>query len=416
MSNPSDLERDVSRIARIDAVSLILTMVKHTTGMRFAAVARVTDSRWVACAVDDSIDFGLKPGGELVLESTICHEIRDHRRPVIFQHASQDSVYSEHHTPRLYKLESYVSIPIIRTNGEFFGTLCAIDSVPAQFDEMAVLNTLELYAQLIGVQLDMQEAQDNTEVALVNEEETGRLREQFIAVLGHDLRSPLTAIGMSSELLEAKLTDEREHGLAVAIRQSSKRMSELIENVLDFSNARLGDGIPVNRVLTSDLLPVLDSVIHEIAISHPDVSITRHFSIAQQTFCDTGRMGQLLSNLLLNAVTHGSRDAPVSVTATADHDDVVLSVTNQGTPIPQELISLLFKPFTRSHAGGRGKGLGLGLYIASQIVAGHDGTLSVCSTPETGTRFTARFPGIRKASATVQTRGAAINRPAEPQQ
>lgn len=415
MSNPSDLERDVSRIARIDAVSLILTMVKHTTGMRFAAVARVTDSQWVACAVDDSIDFGLKPGGELVLESTICNEIRGHRRPVIFQHASNDKVYSVHHTTRLYNLESYVSIPIIRANGDFFGTLCAIDSVPAQFDEMAVLNTLELYAQLIGVQLDMQEAQDTAEVVLVNEEENGRLREQFIAVLGHDLRSPLTAIGMSSELLEARLTSERERGLAGAIKQSSKRMSELIENVLDFSNARLGGGIPVKRVLTNNLLPVLDSVVDEIVISHPDVSINRHFSIAQPAFCDTGRMGQLLSNLLLNAVTHGSRDSPIRVTATTENDEIVLSVTNQGPPIPQELMALLFQPFTRSQAGGRGKGLGLGLYIASQIVAGHEGTLSATSSSEMGTRFIARFPGIRKEPAAVQA-PAAINPPAEPLQ
>ncbi|QIB51776.1 GAF domain-containing sensor histidine kinase [Pseudomonas sp. OIL-1] len=394
MSSPSDLDRDVTRIARIDAVSLILSMVKHTTGMRFAAVARVTDSRWVACAVDDSIDFGLEPGGELVLETTICNEIRDHRRPMIFRHASEDSVYSVHHTPRLYQLESYVSIPIITADGEFFGTLCAIDTAPAQFDEMAVLNTLGLYAQLIGLQLDMQQAQETTQVALINEEETGRLREQFIAVLGHDLRSPLTAIGMSSELLEAKLTGERERELASGIKQSSRRMSSLIEDVLDFSNGRLGDGIPVKREVTRDLLAVLNSVVDEITVSHPEVSINSHFSIESQSFCDAGRMGQLLSNLLINAVTHGSPDSPVDVTAKTENGEIALSVTNSGPVIPQELMSLLFQPFTRSNAGGRGKGLGLGLYIASQIAAAHDGTLSVSSTPENGTRFVARLPNV----------------------
>ena len=392
MTTPFDPNRDVARIASIDAVSLILSMVKHTTGMRFAAVARVTDTRWVACAVDDSIDFGLEPGGELELETTICHEIRDHRRPVIFRHASKDSVYSAHHTPRLYQLESYVSIPIITADGEFFGTLCAIDSVPAEFDEIAVLNTLSLYAQLIGLQLDMQEAQEKTQVALINEEETGRLREQFIAVLGHDLRSPLTAIGMSSELLERKLTGERERELASGIRQSSKRMSALIEDVLDFSNGRLGDGIPVNRVVTDDLLQVLNSVSDEIKVSHPNVSIDCHFSIAPQSYCDAGRMGQLLSNLLINAITHGSPDSPIDVTAVAGRDEISLSVTNQGPVIPPELMSLMFQPFTRPKEGGRGKGLGLGLYIASQIAAGHGGTLSVSSTPENGTRFIATFP------------------------
>jgi len=141
---------DIEAIRSIDAVPVILSMVKHLTGMRFAAVARVTEQNWVACAVDDAIDFGLKPGGELVLESTICHEIRQHKKPVIFGHASSHPLFSLHHTPRIYGLESYISIPIIKANGEFFGTLCAIDSVPANLNEPAIAQTLTLFAQLPG--------------------------------------------------------------------------------------------------------------------------------------------------------------------------------------------------------------------------------------------------------------------------
>lgn len=111
--------QDIATVARIDAVPIILDMVKHVTGMRFAAVARVTDAHWVALAVDDAIDFGLKPGGELLLESTICHEIRQSRQPVVFTHASEHPVYSQHHTPKTYRLESYASIPIVKANGEF---------------------------------------------------------------------------------------------------------------------------------------------------------------------------------------------------------------------------------------------------------------------------------------------------------
>jgi len=101
-SYPSDLSLDISTIAKIEAVPLILNMVKHITGMRFAAIARVTETKWVACAVDDSIDFGLLPGGELVLETTICHEIRQHRQPVLFKYASDHPVYSTPHTPQTY--------------------------------------------------------------------------------------------------------------------------------------------------------------------------------------------------------------------------------------------------------------------------------------------------------------------------
>lgn len=392
MPYPSDLSHDISTIAKVEAVPLILNMVKHVTGMRFAAIARVTETKWVACAVDDSIDFGLMPGGELVLETTICHEIRQHHKPVIFKHASEHPVYSTHHTPRTYGLESYVSIPIIRTNGDFFGTLCAIDEVPARFDEDAVCKTLTLFAQLIAVQLDVLADLEAKTIELANAAETGIVREQFIAVLGHDLRSPLSAIRMSADLLEAKLPAGREQQLAIAIRQSSQRMNHLIEDVLDFSRAKLGGGIPVKRTLVDNLGDVFTAVINEIMMSHPNVTIRQEVVISPGVFCDAGRMGQLLSNLLGNAVAHGARDCPIDVSASMQENHIVLSVMNHGPEIPDVLLPLLFQPFKRA-AGGRGEGLGLGLYIASQIVAGHNGTLSVTSTPEDGTRFIARFPG-----------------------
>lgn len=393
MPHSSEFAHVITTVAKIEAVPLILTMVKHMTGMRFAAIARVTDSKWVACAVDDSIDFGLVPGGELVLETTICHEIRQHRKPVIFQHASEHPVYSTHHTQKTYRLESYVSIPIVRKNGDFFGTLCAIDQLPAQFDEQAVSATLTLFAELIAVQLDVQADLEAKTIELANATETGILRDQFIAVLGHDLRSPLSAIRMSADMLEAKLPTGREQKLATAIRQSSQRMSHLIEDVLDFSRGKLGGGIPVKRNLVGSLGDIFTGVINEVAASHPHVKITHDVVIPPGIFCDAGRMAQLLSNLLGNAVTHGSADHPVEVLASMQDAHIVLSVRNQGPEIPGTLMPLLFQPFTRSAGGGRGEGLGLGLYIASQIVAGHQGTLSVTSTPEGGTRFVARFPG-----------------------
>jgi signal transduction histidine kinase len=346
----------------------------------------------VACAVDDAIDFGLKPGGELVLESTICHEIRQHRQPVIFGHASAHPVFSIHHTPRTYGLESYISIPIIKANGEFFGTLCAIDSVPANLDEPAIAKTLTLFAQLIAMSLDTQNHLEKTKAALVDANESGRLREQFIAVLGHDLRTPLSAIRMSADLLETKTEDKRSLNLISAIRNSSTRMGHLIENVLDFARGRLGSGIPIKRQLVDDLGRVLRLTVDEVQASHPRVSLEHALALPTGVYCDPLRLSQLLSNLLGNAVTHGSKEACISVRAYTEADEIVISVTNQGAPIPAELMPLLFQPFTRSEAGQRGEGLGLGLYIASQITAAHNGALSVTSTLESGTCFVARFP------------------------
>lgn len=388
----ADFTPDVEAIRSIDAVPVILSMVKHLTGMRFAAVARVTEQKWVACAVDDSIDFGLKPGGELVLESTICHEIRQHRTPVIFVQASHHPIFSQHHTPRTYGLESYISIPIVKANGDFFGTLCAIDSVPANLDEPAIVKTLTLFAQLIAMSLDSQSHLEITKEALVVANEHGRLREQFVAVLGHDLRTPLSAIRMSADLLDTKTEDKRSLSLISAIRTSSIRMGVLIENVLDFARGRMGGGIPVKRQMVDDLRHTLKQTLDEVQASHPKAQLIHSLDVPSGVHCDALRISQLLSNLLGNAVTHGSTAAPISVQAFAEGDEVVITVTNQGSPIPPALMPLLFEPFTRSEAGQRGEGLGLGLYIASQIATAHNGTLSVTSTLESGTCFSARFP------------------------
>lgn len=391
MTHP-DFTTDINAIGNIEAVPVILSMVKHLTGMRFAAVARVTEAKWVACAVDDSIDFGLKPGGELVLESTICHEIRQHRKPVIFGHASQHPIFSLHHTPRTYGLESYISVPIVQANGDFFGTLCAIDSIPANLDEPAIAKTLTLFAQLIAMSLDSQAHLEITKEALLAAQEHGRLREQFVAVLGHDLRTPLSAIRMSADLLETKVEDKRSLGLISAIRNSSTRMGVLIENVLDFARGRMGGGIPVKRQLVDDLGRTVKLTLEEIQASHPNLQLIHSLDVPGAIYCDALRISQLVSNLLGNAVTHGSSAAPVSVRVYPEADELVISVANQGPPISPALMPLLFEPFTRAEAGQRGEGLGLGLYIAAQITTAHNGNLSVTSTLESGTCFTARFP------------------------
>jgi signal transduction histidine kinase len=389
---PSAFSADIDAVRAIDAVPVILSMVKQLTGMRFAAVARVTDTNWVACAVDDSIDFGLKPGGELELESTICHEIRQHRNPVVFGHASQHPLFASHHTPKLYGLESYVSIPIITADGEFFGTLCAIDSVPADLEKPTIVKSLTLFAQLIAMSLDAQRSLNTAQAALATATEQGVLREQFVAVLGHDLRTPLSAIRMSADLLQSKTTEPRSLNLISAIRSSSVRMGVLIENVLDFARGRLGAGIPVKRQWVDDLGRMLNQTLAEVQASHPYAELKHSLDVPAGIYCDALRVTQLLSNLVGNAVTHGATTTAVEVQVYSEDDELVISVVNQGPPIPASLMPRIFEPFTRSEAGQRGEGLGLGLYIASQIAQAHKGTLTVSSTWDAGTAFTARFP------------------------
>ena len=100
------------------------------TGMGFAAVARVTTDRWIACQLLDKIEFGLKPGDELKIKTTICDEIRDSGQSVFIDHVADDPLWRTHHTPAMYGFQSYISIPILLADGSFFGTLCAIDPNP----------------------------------------------------------------------------------------------------------------------------------------------------------------------------------------------------------------------------------------------------------------------------------------------
>jgi hypothetical protein len=146
------LLRDRASVAAVPGLHPLLEAVARATGMRLAAVTRITDERWTACAVYDQIDFGLRPGQDLDLETTICNEIRQNPRTVHFDRASTHPVYAGHPTPAMYGFESYISTPILRPDGSFFGTLFALDPEPALLDD-ATVRAVEVFAATIGREL-----------------------------------------------------------------------------------------------------------------------------------------------------------------------------------------------------------------------------------------------------------------------
>lgn len=145
-----DIAREAISITDVAEIRAILNAVCDLTGMGFAAVARVTDTRWIACQVLDKIDFGLEPGAELELKTTICNEIRDGGNPIVIDHVAADPAWRTHHTPVLYGFESYISLPIELVDGSFFGTLCAIDPQPRNLSAGDMVATMRDFAARIA--------------------------------------------------------------------------------------------------------------------------------------------------------------------------------------------------------------------------------------------------------------------------
>ena len=239
-------------------------------------------------------------------------------------------------------------------------------------------------------------AKDSAQRTLNEEREMSQLREQFIAVLGHDLRNPLTSIlGVAEMLLRKPQTEQSKTYLELLVG-SAHRMSSLIDNVLDFARGRLGSGIGLNLESDVHLAGMLVQVVEELRAG-TDREIDADISIIHPVECDPVRLGQLTSNLLGNALTHGAADTPVRLHALTHDGLLEITVANSGKPIPAAALDQLFQPFFRGEVRRSQQGLGLGLYISSEIAKAHGGTLTVQSS-ERETSFTFRMPVVRSTA------------------
>ena len=223
--------------------------------------------------------------------------------------------------------------------------------------------------------------------------ELNRSKDRFLAILGHDLRTPLSAISMSASFM-LETGDIREptiSGLNTIVR-SAARMNQMVGDLLDLARAQFGQGIPIVRG-KMDARKVVDEVVAEVSASHPRARVHVDASGQLHGNWDSTRLAQALTNLIVNAVQHGSSDAPVNVDARGLPDEVVLSVRNHGPVIPAEKLNQIFGVTGQDHTDrAAGDHLGLGLYITSEIVKAHGGTIDASSSAEDGTAFTVHLP------------------------
>lgn len=220
-----------------------------------------------------------------------------------------------------------------------------------------------------------------------------RSRQIFLAILGHDLRNPLSAIAMNARLLAGCGSGDADLGeIGDDIASSARAMDRIIQDLLTFAGGQLGAPMPIDRH-DADLGTLVREVVRESKSCCSSCSIRVQDSAGDLSgWWDAPRLRQMLSNLLGNAIQHG--DGIIDIRAEAENGDVVLTIRNGGKPIPPELLSFIFNPLTRPHRPGerRRGSLGLGLYIAKEVVKAHGGVIDVESEAETGTVFTIRLP------------------------
>nr|WP_315212534.1 sensor histidine kinase [uncultured Duganella sp.] len=220
-------------------------------------------------------------------------------------------------------------------------------------------------------------------------------RDMFLAILGHDLRNPLSVLTSgSSFIMQASDIPPKYVLAATRMFNGSKRMAGLIGDLIDFTRTRLGPGIPIDAK-NGDFVGICNQVIDELRTYHSERQIVLNAPPRLDSPRDAGRIGQMLSNLIGNAIQHGVADSPIVVDLDGDDREVTISVTNQGPAIPAARFNSIFDPLVRIGGDGdsmESTSLGIGLFIAREIARAHHGEVTVTSDAVAGTRFTVTIP------------------------
>jgi signal transduction histidine kinase len=395
-----DLLKDLEAVRQIPVVPTMLETICQVTGMGFAAVARVTEDRWVACSVRDEVQFGLEAGGELEVETTLCNEIRAHRQPIVIDNVSEDPQYRVHHTPKIYGLQSYISIPIILKDGSFFGTLCAIDSKPAKVNNPKVINTFKMFAELLAFHLKSLDLLERSRKANLELQYKNRDLvnanfdlDSFVFTASHDLKSPIANIeGLISILSDAvskeELDREEIKQITNMMKSSLKRFSTTIKDLTAIVEMDKASEDAASEAL--DIYEIVDSVRQDLQsmIMESDASIE---VIAEERYLSgfsRKNFKSIISNLISNAIKYRSPDRRPQVTVRMEErdDKTHLSIQDNGLGIPTGKEKRIFTMFKRLH--NHVEGSGIGLYIVKRMVDKAKGQILVDSTQGKGTKFT----------------------------
>ncbi len=228
-------------------------------------------------------------------------------------------------------------------------------------------------------------------------EAVNQSRQTFLAILGHDLRNPLATIQMASQiLLQSEALDTQHLDVAARIKRSVSTMTRMIKDLLEYAGGQIGKKIPV-KLETANMENICRESLDEVQSAYPRAILNFEFSGNLEGDFDPARFQQVLSNLLINAVKYSEPETSVTLSACGEPDAIVVAVKNFGPAIPPESLQVIFNPLVqlsdrKSKTNNQSTSLGLGLFIAREIVEGHHGTIVAASSEADGTTFTVRLP------------------------
>ncbi|SNR74520.1 His Kinase A (phospho-acceptor) domain-containing protein [Maribacter sedimenticola] len=396
-------KRNIEDIQSIEVLPTILNVIKETTQMGFIAVARVTQEKWLTCSALDDVNFGLKPGDELVVETTICHEIRQANKLVVIDHVETDPYFRNHPTPLQYGFQSYISVPIILKNGDFFGTLCAIDPKPNKLNNDKVIGMFTLYADLISFHL---QAIENLRAIRQKVRQQDVRLEAFEFISSHDLQEPLRKIQTFSTIIREREANNLPPNVATyfkGIEREANKMRKILKDLLDYSETEEF----VDRFKTTHLEKIVQRAITRIQQDLTACGGTISLTSMEEVNAIPIQLEQLFYGLLANSIAYRCPNRPltISIACTSGKGGVfnveglnnqttycMVTVKDNGIGFQQKYAERIFGMFKRLNADNNDKSTGIGLAIAKRIVENHHGRIFAYGEPDKGATFKIFLP------------------------
>ena len=387
------IDGDIEFLSHNEAVQNILRVLSYTTGLRITLVARLTPDSWTACAVLDEASFGLEPGTQLEVETTFCNVVRTTMAPLVLNNAKQDPQYGDHVAIKMYNVENYIAVPVYY-NGNHFGVLCGLDVVPfeANLNENTV-TIFKLLSQLITSEMEAEERRRSStaQISALND---------IISIAAHDLRQPLTAMQLRTQLAIRRAQKEKVSPqlevMLTGLNADVRRASALTDVLLDVGRIETGEfSLQLNQV---DLVQLVTKATEDISTDNQKVYFELELPTELKIQADETRLGQVVRNLLENALKY-SPDAtnPIEVRLSSLPDQTaLLQVRDYGMGVKEADLPKLFqRQFRTEEAKLSGlKGSGYGLYITQKFVEAHKGRIWADLPAGSGLRFNVILPAI----------------------